>query len=440
MRKIFAIFTALLLLSCSTNHDEVIVSVKQNPTTKISKEQALKNLYGELKIIDAETRAGGEARKVKSIKSLEGAKTRSGNALDNDLLYIVEFEEGQGSAVLAADNRLEPVIAVLDSDVMTAEDFASDDMDDIGVYMASMIGEYANYAANSRSGGLLPAPGHTIVDTIYTANIPPMLNTKWDQESPYNDLCKDKDGNSVYAGCGAIAVAQLVYYYKSPSIINGYTVDWEDLALCEYVYTGPGFIGGGGQVSPLWTINPGGGGIELINPGDVEVAKFVYNIGMAIGIDYYEGRYDAPVYKMIPCLAEFGYNCTYEEYNLVAIKNMVADYKPVIMTGYRNTSDGDISGHAWMIDGWKDYVIRTTTASDVEGEVGSVEPEYTITETYYDKIHCNFGWSGNCDGYYIGDIFDCHTPNYDIELGSGDTPHSSNEDYVYTFRFHYYEY
>ncbi|MBQ6583868.1 MAG: Spi family protease inhibitor, partial [Alistipes sp.] len=146
MRKIFAIFTALLLLSCSTNHDEVIVRVKQNPTTKITKEQALKNLYGELKIIDAETRAGGEARKVKSIKSLEGAKTRSGNALDNDLLYIVEFEEGQGSAVLAADNRLEPVIAVLDIDVMTAEDFSSDDMDDIGVYMASMIGEYANYA------------------------------------------------------------------------------------------------------------------------------------------------------------------------------------------------------------------------------------------------------------------------------------------------------
>ena len=112
MRKIFAIFTALLLLSCSTNHDEVVVSMKQNATTKITKEQALKNLYGELKIIDAETRAGGEARKVKSIKSLVGAKTRSGNALDNDLLYIVEFEEGQGSAVLAADTRLDPVIAV----------------------------------------------------------------------------------------------------------------------------------------------------------------------------------------------------------------------------------------------------------------------------------------------------------------------------------------
>lgn len=437
MRKILAILTALLLVSCSLNHDEVVVSMKQNVTTKISQEQALKNLYGELNIIDGETRADGTTRKVKSIEPLVGAKTRSGNALDNDLLYIVEFEEGQGSAVLAADTRLDPVIAVLDTDVLTAEDFASDDMDDISAYMASMIGEYANYAANSRSGGLLPAPGHTVVDTIYTANIPPMLKTKWHQGSPYNDLCIRSNGNNIDAGCGAIAIAQLVYYHKSPSVINGYTVDWDDLALCEYEYTGPEFIGGG--QAPRWVVGPGEI-IDLINPGDVEVAKFVYNIGTAVGIDYYNGERDALVSEMIRWLNEVGYNCTYKDYNLVAIKNMVANHKPVIITGYRHTSNNDTSSHGWLIDGWKDYVIRTTTASEVEGEVGTVVPEYTITETYYDKIHCNFGWGGNCDGYYTGDIFDCHTPNYDIEPGSGDTPYSSQEDYVYTFWFHYFEY
>lgn len=438
MRKILAILTALLLVSCSLNHDEVVVSMKQNVTTKISQEQALKNLYGELNIIDGETRADGTTRKVKSIEPLVGAKTRSGNALDNDLLYIVEFEEGQGSAVLAADTRLDPVIAVLDTDVLTAEDFASDDMDDISAYMASMIGEYANYAANSRSGGLLPAPGHTVVDTIYTANIPPMLKTKWHQGSPYNDLCIRSNGNNADAGCGTIAIAQLVYYYKSPSVINGYTVNWDDLALCEYKYTGPEFVGGE-LIGPRWTVSPGSG-VEFFNPGDVEVAKFVYNIGMFMGLDYYNNDISAPAYKMIPCLATFGYNSTYKEYNLVAIKNMVANYKPVIMTGERRVSAGIYVGHGWLIDGWKDYVIRTTTASEVEGEVGTVVPEYTITETYYDKIHCNFGWGGDCDGYYTGDIFDCYTPNYDIEPGTGDTAHSTYGQYIYAYNFHYYEY
>ena len=52
MRKIFAILTALLLVSCSMNHDEVVVAMKATQSTKISKEQALKNLYSELKFID----------------------------------------------------------------------------------------------------------------------------------------------------------------------------------------------------------------------------------------------------------------------------------------------------------------------------------------------------------------------------------------------------
>ena len=167
MKKLLAIFTAVMLVSCATNHDEVVVSMKQNATTKISKEQALKNLYSELKFIDEGTRAEGTQREVKSIKPLVGAVTRSGNALDNALLYIVEFGEGQGSAVVAADTRLEPVIAVLDSDVLTAEDFANEDMEDISAYMASMITNYAESAVSVNSTGLIPIPGNTVVDTIY---------------------------------------------------------------------------------------------------------------------------------------------------------------------------------------------------------------------------------------------------------------------------------
>ena len=199
MKKILAILTALLLVSCSLNHDEVVVSMKKNTTTKISKEQALKNLYGELNIIDGETRADGTTRKVKSIEPLVGAKTRSGNALDNDLLYIVEFEEGQGSAVLAADTRLDPVIAVLDTDVLTAEDFASDDMDDISAYMASAISAYAESALVIESQSFIPiTPQPSEIDTTYTYVLP-LINTKWNQDAPYNNLCYDTNGNRALA-------------------------------------------------------------------------------------------------------------------------------------------------------------------------------------------------------------------------------------------------
>lgn len=62
-----------------------------------------------------------------------------------DLLYIVEFESGAGSAILGADYRLEPVYAVLDNSVLTAEDFNNaiegKNEDDISTFMAGTIAE-----------------------------------------------------------------------------------------------------------------------------------------------------------------------------------------------------------------------------------------------------------------------------------------------------------
>lgn len=411
MRKIFAILTALLLVSCSMNHDEVVVAMKATQSTKISKEQALKNLYSELKFIDEGTRAEGTPREVKSIKPLVGAVTRSGNALDNDLLYIVEFGEGQGSAVVAADTRLKPVIAVLDSDVLTAEDFANEDMEDISAYMASMITNYAESAVSVNSTGLIPIPGNTVVDTIYTVNVPALLNTKWHQDSPYNNLCLDTDGEKIDAGCAAIAIAQFAYYHKSPDTINGYNVDWDLLADCEYVFGG-NFNGG--------TI--GGGGIIIFDPNFLanrEVAKFVYNIGVTAGINYSSGYPGASEYGMLFCLDELGYNCTLTTYNNSNIRDIVEDNKPVIVVGYNSVG----SAHAWVVDGWKQCVIRTTTVSEMpEGPVGSVSPEIIVTDSHFDRIHCNFGWGGQCDGYYFGDVFDCREINTHTEPNSGDIP------------------
>ena len=431
MRKIFAILTALMLVSCSMNHDEVVVAMKATQSTKISKEQALKNLYSELKFIDEGTRAEGTQREVKSIKPLVGAVTRSGNALDNDLLYIVEFGEGQGSAVVAADTRLEPVIAVLDTDVLTAEDFANDDMNDISAYMASMIEDYAESAARSNFSGLIPMPGGTIVDTSYIVNIPPMLNTKWSQDSPYNDLCESVmyNGDNAPAGCAAVAIAQFAYYYRSPNVINGYTVNWLWLPYCEYgVVENPnsGSLGGG-QIA----FNP-------VQRGRAEVAKFVYNIGITLGLDYMTGAVGASEYGMELCLNILGYNCTNVAYSTMGVKNLVKDNKPVIIVGY----NGNGSGHAWIVDGWKECVITTTTTEPLpDGPIGSGEPEVTVTEAYFNRIHCNFGWGGNCDGYYIGDVFDCRFSNEYIEPGIGDNPTARpNNDYLFTRDFSMFSY
>lgn len=402
MRKIFAIFTALLLLSCSTNHDEVVVSVKQNPTTKITKEQALKNLYGELKIIDAETRAGGEARKVKSIKSLEGAKTRSGNALDNDLLYIVEFEEGQGSAVLAADNRLEPVIAVLDSDVMTAEDFASDDMDDIGVYMASGISAYAESALDIEAQSLIPiTPKPSEIDTTYT-QVLPLINTKWNQDAPYNNLCYDANGNQALAGCTVIATAQLIYYLKPNHTltINGTNIDTGSLGSMQYGYT------------------PTNTALET-------VAIFVSSIGHAVNANFGVSSTTASLQDAAILLTDLlGYQHVFRLYSEAVTCARLNSGAPIIMQG-SDPIDGDC--HAWIIDGY--------SRGDITQKKFNVSGGYeTIHIGSFTKVHCNFGWGGKCDGYYADNIFNVNVRNYDLDSSVGDFAGTNGANFTTQFR------
>ena len=76
----------------------------------------------------AATRSGG-VRRVKSVttvspEALSPGGTRSEATADvEDLLYIVNFENEAGYAILGADDRLEPVYAVVDEGSLTTEEF-----------------------------------------------------------------------------------------------------------------------------------------------------------------------------------------------------------------------------------------------------------------------------------------------------------------------------
>ncbi|MFR9128970.1 MAG: Spi family protease inhibitor [Alistipes putredinis] len=91
-------------------------------------------MQGLLEAIDAPaedgavTRSGG-IRRVKNVttvspEALSPGGTRSEATADvEDLLYIVNFENEAGYAILGADDRLEPVYAVVDEGSLTTEEF-----------------------------------------------------------------------------------------------------------------------------------------------------------------------------------------------------------------------------------------------------------------------------------------------------------------------------
>ena len=58
--------------------------------------------------------------------------------------------------------------------------------------------------------------GCAAINAVAQESIEPMVTASWKQSAPFNNQCPDGSA----AGCGAIAVAQILNYYKMPA--HGY--------------------------------------------------------------------------------------------------------------------------------------------------------------------------------------------------------------------------
>lgn len=420
----FLLLISVALVSCHADQDcEFVVS--NNPTLEdlidknnISVDEAIVSLYSEMGYIY------GEETRVKSIKDVTCVKlhellgdTRgTENNIDN-LLYIVEFENGQGSAILGADKRIDSVVAILDESSITKDDFvrAMSGVEDgnISTYIAKCISNsIANTLNTETRSGIIQRPTSNWVenDTINIRKQNPILNTKWHQRAPYNSYCitQNFDGSNVVcvAGCVPIAAAQTIAHNMFPTnlIINGISFDWSLIDDCYY------------------------GATPSLAAKD-EVARFVHEIGLNINAVYGENSTSASTHNVVGLLNEIGYsNVAYVDYDYNDVFDMVYTNKyPTIIKG--NDVD-DNSGHAWVIDGCFNFTVNSYLCSIPANSIN-------VTRTYIGssttrKVHCNFGWNGYCDGYYSDGVFNTNVARgaNDIVGEIGDK--SSTTDYNYS--------
>ena len=267
MRKLFLLVSVIMLVACSTEYEhpaEEVKSVSQN-SFKVSEEEAIERLEKMLSTFDPATR--GKTRTIKEVVAYRSRfrKTRAYAAeIPDTLFYYVNFDNNEGFAVLAADERLEPIIALIDNGNYTpSEDdlnsfellcdsippLDDDELDDFWCDGINPHVNELNYVKFNDMEDLISQYGESTIlngdsytKTFYTDyevryQVGPYLDTKWSQGDPYNRMCnKIGDDNFIYqtednrnAGCVAIAVSQVLNFHKYPSEANGRSFDWNKI-------------------------------------------------------------------------------------------------------------------------------------------------------------------------------------------------------------------
>lgn len=410
MRR-FTIFAlvAIVAISCQQDFNEVTnTPIEPNENSNpyaVSVEQALDRLYTELADIYGEgTRAAN--RSVKSVKTINAEDiapaTRSSENIDaSELLYIVEFEDNQGSAILGADVRVDEVFAILDEDVISAEDFeravSGEDDGAIDTYLAGII---ADEAVDMLSRSIIiqpPVDNDRLVSyfeyiTIEEETREHYLMTKWGQGSPFNNQCYNENGELCVAGCVTIAAAQLLLYNAEDEIgyitIDGDSFNIDTLRLKSHNVT----------LTPLQE--------SMV---DNEVARYVYKLTDVLDITLRPQSSSGSTANIATLMSQLGYRdaCIYSGSadNLLDEVRMqlYIENLPTVMRGEHYNAT---AGHAWVIDGYH-YKKQDVYYCTKQG-IAVISREF-IRQTENTKVHCNFGWTGKCDGYYSFGIFDVST-------------------------------
>jgi hypothetical protein len=502
---ILTLLSLAVLTSCQDNdiiHEDDtstgIVSVSYN----IPVDSAISYLYDF--IDDTESSRTSTKRAIASITPIKYNSTisrASNEILDcENLVYIANFEQGQGYAILAADSRIEEkVIAITDNgslsdatvyssmELANAERVILDDypktgngffttpetgdelfinpntvslydetiqdtlvgnfsLDDIGaidedgysvsenqdiVQTPEMLASVlcVSYAVDEIQNFNRLQFLQTIIDDTSSGDtsmrtetinsgwtikkiVSPMLNqfSNWWQQSPFNDLYPEKRKYLFFgkkrkapAGCFPLAISKLLTYFEYPDIYtyNGYTVNWKEL---KKSYSS--------------------------NIGKNSAAHLLK--GISSGCDswyFYAGTFTFP-HKATSYMRFIGLNNAHSHgYNFDLVTNMLDNGKPLII--YSVPGINVFKSHSWNIDGYK-IKERTITTNTYNGSTLTRSTSKTETTN---MVHCDFGWKGKCNGYYVSGVFKLNDSRIEHDPGTdyGETTNYNNLIKVITY-------
>lgn len=218
------------------------------------------------------TDSGPKRAKEAQDKRLEMVYMQADKQSGDPLYYVFQQPHSKGFVVASADERVVPIFCYSTEGTFN--------MDSISCCLKAILEGFEQEIAYARERNFPKYVSPINEDNDYPS-IPPLTETEWNQEPPFNRYCPiDKNtGKRCYVGCVASAQAQLMYYYKWPETgMGSHSYQWRDTTL--YANFGETQYKYDSMVSRYYDLS-----IENEEVADA-LATLNYHCGVAVDMDY----------------------------------------------------------------------------------------------------------------------------------------------------------
>lgn len=320
-------------------------------------------------------------------------ETKSGKSFTDTVMYVVNFSDNMGYALVSSDNRTTNIFGYSTEGNLSLDDLNPGQK----IVFESIQSMY--YLQIEKSNKLLDSLSETILKKLNNVDqnsinkgltntksqIPgfevkagkwydlpdtevQLCNTEWSQDSPFNSYCFTKEGKQAVAGCVPIAIAQILVYHKSyPAGKN-------------------------------WLSIEKAGSTNATTEEDDLAAKLIQEVGDAVNTSYGESESPTNTSKALKFFgngfkfyknSQWFFWPEYIDYNVGEILYSIGNYiSPVYIRGENNKG----GRHAWVLSGMlmRERINQLLYYGKVVSE----------TKEPLNLIYHNFGWGSGHNGYF----------------------------------------
>lgn len=376
-----ALCLTVLFLSCSSLEDEPATCDYKANSSDFS--MTLRTVDDAIKIaMDAKSMISSssnsrvqDSRDVDFVNGIKCVISCRGRGVADTLMYVVNYCNDQGFALIPCNTNLDPLLAVTES----GHYYPSEDCTNPGLsYFMDLATEYVQNPKRV----IRPGENYEEIRRVYVNGdtVLPRLSVQWGQRGIYGQYCP----NSI-AGCNNTAVAMVMSYFEFPSRMklsymgssSDYILNWANIKCHK-----------SGTVEDNCSAQ---------SPHS-DIAHIMREIGYRSGSVYESGATSTSPSSTRQTMKDFGFDVSgFKDYSELCIRKNIGD-GIVIMSGYN-----EAGGHTWVVDGYKykhtlvvDYIKR-------EGEF----LEQEVSSYNYDEMfnHIDWGWNGLHNGYFNDGVF-----------------------------------